>query len=332
MILPVCLDQPYDIVLEENALEQANRWLPLSGKVLLVTDDGVPSCLLQKLAAQCAAPVCVCLAQGEQSKTLASWQYLLETMLKNHFTRSDCVVAVGGGMVGDLSGFAASCYMRGIPFYNCPTTLLSQVDSSIGGKTAVDFNGIKNVIGSFYQPQKVIIDPTVLHTLSFRQLQSGFAEMIKVALIQDENLFAQMETYGLCREKLPLYIERALRIKKAVVEKDPKEKGLRKILNFGHTIGHAVEAAMKGAYLHGECVSLGMLPFCAEPVAERLQRVLLKSGLPTKIPVSGEQLLPYLYHDKKALEGGLETVWVEKVGSCVLRKCSTYEIIQKISG
>ena len=183
MVLKVNADGKfYDVVIERGALGKAAQYLNLERKVLLVTDDGVPEKYAHKVESACEKCVKVCLKQGEASKNFDNFKLLLHAMLQNGFTRKDCVVAVGGGVVGDISAFAASCYMRGVEFYNVPTTLLSQLDSSIGGKTAIDFEGVKNIVGSFYQPSKVIIDIDTLDTLDERQLCAGLVEGIKMAL------------------------------------------------------------------------------------------------------------------------------------------------------
>ena len=168
-------EDSYDIIVERGSLENAGKHLNLNRRVLVVTDTGVPAEYAKAVAAQCKNGVICTVQQGEESKSLEVFGKLLQTMLDNGFSRKDCVVAVGGGVVGDLSGFAASAYMRGIDFYNIPTTLLSQIDSSIGGKTAVNFGGVKNIVGAFYQPKKVLIDPEVLKTLPKRQISNGLA-------------------------------------------------------------------------------------------------------------------------------------------------------------
>lgn len=182
MILPVRLgERSYDVVIERGALDRTGELLNLSRKTLVVTDNGVPPVYAQTVANACRAAKIVTVEQGEGSKSFACLQTVLAAMLEFEMTRADCVVAVGGGVPGDLAGFAASIYMRGVDFYNVPTTLLSQVDSSIGGKTAINFGGVKNPIGSFYQPKKVLIDPNVLSTLDARQFRAGLAEVIKMA-------------------------------------------------------------------------------------------------------------------------------------------------------
>ena len=298
MIIPVNADNGcYDIVLERGSLKKAGQLLELDRRVLVVTDEGVPPEYAECVASRCREPVVVTVPCGEGSKSFEQLERLLSAMLDASFTRGDCVVAVGGGVVGDLSGFAASCYMRGIDFYNIPTTLLAQVDSSVGGKTAVNFGGVKNIVGAFYQPKKVIIDPETLKTLERRQLMAGLAEAVKMAATSSEELFELIENSEDLDADLPEIIRRSLCIKRDVVEQDPKENGLRRILNFGHTVGHAVEGFNKGRLLHGECVALGMPPMCSGEALERVTKVLKKYGLPTEIEQSADELMPYLKHD-----------------------------------
>jgi 3-dehydroquinate synthase len=223
-------------------------------------------------------------------------------------------------------------YMRGIDFYNIPTTLLSQVDSSIGGKTAVDFHGYKNVIGAFYQPKKVIIDPDVLATLEKRQVAAGMAEAIKMSLTSDAEMFAMLEAAEDIYADIDTVIEKALRIKKYVVECDEKEAGLRKILNFGHTIGHGIETEADGELYHGECVALGMLPMCSDEVRARLVPVLKKAGLPTELKLYEDDLrevMTAVSHDKKSAVGGIDAVLVHEVGSFEIKKLTLSEIEEK---
>lgn len=315
MIIPVNADNGcYDIVLERGSLKKAGQLLELDRRVLVVTDEGVPPEYAGCVAGQCKEPVVVTVPRGEGSKSFEQLERLLSAMLEASFTRGDCVVAVGGGVVGDLSGFAASCYMRGIDFYNIPTTLLSQVDSSVGGKTAVNFGGVKNIVGAFYQPKKVIIDPETLKTLERRQLMAGLAEAIKMAATSSAELFELIEKSEDLDADLPEIIRRSLCIKRDVVEQDPKENGLRRILNFGHTVGHAVEGFNKGRLLHGECVALGMPPMCSGEALERVTKVLKKYGLPTQIEQSADELMPYLKHDKKMTANSVKVVLVDKIG------------------
>ena len=254
----------YDIIVARKSLKKANEYLNLDRRVLVVTDSGVPAEYAKEIVGRSKEGILCTVEMGEGSKSLDTFGTLLRTMLEHGFSRKDCVVAVGGGVVGDLAGFAASAYMRGIDFYNIPTTLLSQIDSSIGGKTAVNLGGVKNIVGAFYQPKRVLIDPDLLKTLPQRQISNGLAEAVKMALTSDAVLFDIFEN-GDIESNLDEIILRSLNIKKSVVEQDEKEAGLRKILNFGHTVGHGIESSADlHALYHGECVALGMLPMCAE--------------------------------------------------------------------
>ena len=289
------LDLPtggYPIYMERGIIERAGEILSLNRKVLIVTDSGVPADYATRVAAQCKEAHIATVPEGEGSKSLSTLEVLLSVMLQNNFARTDCVIAVGGGVVGDLAGFAASTFMRGIDFYNVPTTVLSQVDSSIGGKVAVNFGGVKNVVGAFYQPKAVLIDPDVLATLPKRQIANGLAEAVKMAMTSDSELFEIFER-GETLQRIDTVIERSLRIKKAIVECDEKESGLRRILNFGHTLGHGIEAASEGTLYHGECVALGMIPMCAPDVRARLIAFLQSIGLPTQIEGDLEKILNF---------------------------------------
>lgn len=331
MILNVNLKtQRYDVVVQNGAFNDAASLFDLDRKVLVVTDDGVPSQYAAKVCSAAKEAVIVTLKSGEESKNFDNFKSILSVMLAHSFNRNDCVVAVGGGVVGDIAGFAASCYMRGVDFYNVPTTLLSQVDSSIGGKTAIDFEGIKNVVGAFYQPRKVIIDADLLSTLDDRQISAGLAEVVKMALTCDKDLFEFIENcedFKQIKGNLPTIIERALRIKQSIVEQDEKEGGLRRVLNFGHTIGHAIESEENGRLLHGECVAVGMLPMCATSVRNRLKNVLAKCGLPCDINCDKDAFARRITHDKKADGNGVCIVRVNEVGSFVFENASVEQIL-----
>ena len=320
----------YDIILEHGALSKANEYLNLNRKILIVTDDGVPAIYADTVAKQCKSPVKITVAQGENSKSFAMLELLCKAMLENGFTRTDAVVAVGGGVVGDLSGFAAATFMRGIDFYNIPTTLLSEVDSSIGGKTAVNLGGVKNIVGAFHQPKRVLIDPDVLKTLPKRQIANGLAEAIKMAATFDKELFQLIESEDI-DANLDHIIERSLMIKKSVVECDEKEAGIRRVLNFGHTIGHGIESYedLHGLY-HGECVALGMIPMCSGAVRERLVSVLKKAGLPTAFAFEPERVYEAVTHDKKADGDQIRFIYLPEIGSYEMKKTSLSDFYQII--
>ncbi len=310
----------YDIIVERGALAHADRYFELDRKVLIVTDSGVPAQYAKTVASRCKSAFIEVFPQGEQNKNMDTYQAILARLVKEGFSRSDCVVAVGGGVTGDMAGFAAASYMRGIDFYNVPTTLLSQVDSSIGGKVAIDFKSYKNIVGAFYQPKGVLIDPDVLKTLPARQIANGLAEAIKMAATCDESLFQRME-----RENPMDFIDDviigSLKIKKEVVEQDPKERGLRRVLNFGHTVGHAIEtvSGLSDLY-HGECVALGMLIMAKEEPRERIRKVLEKVGLPTSYPADREEIITAMSMDKKVSGGEITVVELPSIGRFELKK------------
>ena len=317
----------YEIVLKRGTLQRAGEFLNLDRKVLIVTDDGVPTEYAEAVASCCRSPLVHVVPQGEGSKDFSVLQELLIEMLNAGFTRDDCVCAVGGGVVGDLSGFAAACYMRGIDFYNIPTTILAQVDSSIGGKTAVNLAGVKNIAGAFWQPRGVLIDPDTLSTLSKRLCSNGLSEALKAGVIADEALFELFEKED-PMDRIEQVIEAALRMKKAVVEADEKEKGLRRILNFGHTIGHGIESVT--GLLHGECVALGMLPMCSENLRERLLPILKKLDLPTVVKADPAAVYQAMLHDKKMKNGGLMVVLSDTPGSCRVETLAPEELTGRI--
>jgi len=330
MIIPVNLqDRGYDIVLERGALSKASKYINLNRKVLVVTDTGVPSAYLDELKTQ-INDICVyAFPQGEQSKCIETYTDILKTMVENGFTRTDCVIALGGGVVGDLAGFVASTYMRGIDFYNIPTTLLSQLDSSIGGKVAIDFNGVKNIVGAFYQPKKVIIDPNVLATLDKRQLHAGLCEAIKMSATYDSELFELIESSADLENDIDTIIEKSLLIKRDVVQKDPKEKGLRRVLNFGHTVGHAIES--KYGFLHGECVGIGMLPMCNKQVRDRIKLLLEKYEIPMLSSVDCDALLNYIKVDKKAKGSKICIVYVKEIGTFEINEIDIKDILSYLN-
>ncbi len=329
MIIPVKTQNGgYDIVLGRGTLQDADKYLNLGRRVLVVTDDGVPSEYSQSIADMCLESMVLVFPQGEASKNFDTYKSILEALVKADFTRTDCVVAVGGGVVGDMAGFAAATFMRGIDFYNIPTTLLSQVDSSIGGKTAIDFEGYKNIVGAFYQPKCVIIDPDTLKTLPDRQVSNGLAESLKMSMTHDTELFGMFER-GEVLDNIETVIERSLKIKKSVVEADEKETGLRKVLNFGHTVGHAIESNTPHLY-HGECVALGMMPMCSDDIKQRLIPILKGLKLPTEIETDVDLVIDTMSHDKKMSGNKISTVTVRKIGEFSIEDIDFCDFAERI--
>lgn len=327
-------ERSYDITVSRGAIKHASELFALDRRVLVVTDDGVPAQYSKAIADAAGEPHILTIRHGEASKCPERYLEILKFMLACGFDRHDCVVAVGGGVVGDLAGFAAATYMRGIDLYNIPTTLLSQVDSSVGGKTAIDFLGYKNVVGAFWQPRGVIVDPDVLESLDARQFACGMSEIIKMFATSDGKMFGRLEDKTQC---IPVeeIITAALRIKMNVVEHDEREAGLRRVLNFGHTIGHAIESISADEpypLLHGECVALGMLAITEGEVRRRLMHLLHRYDLPTAFRCDESRFREVLLHDKKAQSGDITVVLVDEIGSFSLKTERVDSIIARIKG
>ncbi len=324
----------YPIYLERGVLSSAGEKIDLCRKCLILTDENIPKAYIDTLSDQCKEPYLFVIKPGEDSKSMVSFEAILGFMLEKGFTRSDCLISLGGGVVGDLGGFVASAFLRGVDFYNIPTTVLSQVDSSIGGKVAINFRGLKNMVGAFYPPKAVLVDPEVLSSLPQRQIVNGLAESVKMALTFDKDFFALFEE-GDPMEKIDVIIEKSLLAKKMVVEEDEKEKGLRKVLNFGHTLAHAIESESfrtPDPYYHGESVALGMIPMCSEKVRERLLPVLKKLSLPTKWEGDTKDLVESLSHDKKMSGDDITLVRVDEVGSFRMEKMPFCDFAEKVRG
>ncbi|WP_294538905.1 3-dehydroquinate synthase [uncultured Gemmiger sp.] len=311
----------YDIILKRGCLSNLHQFTDLTHRrVFVLTDSGVPAQYARTVADQCENGTVYTIPQGEGSKCLKVYGQVLTAMLEFGMDRKDLLVAVGGGVVGDLGGFCAASYMRGIDFVNCPTTTLSQIDSSIGGKTAIDLGSAKNIVGAFWQPQVVLVDPDTLTTLPRRQYINGLAEAVKAGLIADPELFDVFE-HGDVDKDIETIIYRSLLVKKKIVEQDERESGARKALNFGHTIGHGIEAVKgvrgrrtNGLY-HGECVALGMLPMIEDrSLQKRTRAVLRKLGLPVRTGVDKHKVLEYMRHDKKSGGKSITVIRVPGLG------------------
>ena len=324
-------EHSYDITVERGSLRRIGELLRLDRRVLILTDSGVPAEYAQRVANACRESHVVTLTPGESNKCIEKYTEILKVMVDAGFDRSDCVVAVGGGVMGDLAGFVASTYMRGVDFYNVPTTLLSQIDSSIGGKVAVDFGGYKNIVGAFYQPKAVVIDPEVLRTLDDRQFACGMAEAVKMFATFDAEAFEYVEREGRNAE-IDRVIVRALEIKRDVVEQDEKEKGLRRVLNFGHTVGHAIESLSENnevPLLHGECVAVGMLCMSEGETRERIKNTVAHFGLPTTWQGRECEVIAAMTHDKKASGDSIKVIKVDKLGTFTEQKMTAREIAEK---
>jgi 3-dehydroquinate synthase len=333
-------ERSYPIVVGPNLLGSADLLLPHVAKrrVALISNETVFPLYGRKLAASLreagVALTEIQLSDGEQYKTLASLERVYDALLREAFDRKSVIVALGGGVVGDLAGFAAATYQRGIPFIQVPTTLLAQVDSSVGGKTAVNHPLGKNMIGAFHQPKIVLADTSVLATLPDRELRAGLAEVIKYGLIRDPAFLAWLE------ENMPALLARdpaalthaifeSCRNKAEVVEADEHEQGERALLNLGHTFGHAIEGALGfGKWLHGEAVGAGMvlaarlsqqLGLISKEDLARTERIIAAAGLPVDMPgIPADQMLSFMEHDKKNEDGAIRLVLMKEVGRAYL--------------
>lgn len=335
-------ERSYEIIIGIDILDEIGvfcKEIGLKGQCAIITDTNVAPLYAQKVLTSLNKTNIkgriLSIKAGEKSKNLTQLGHLLEQMANIGLDRGSFVIALGGGVVGDIAGFAAAIYMRGIPYVQVPTSLLAQVDSSVGGKTAINLKTAKNLVGSFYQPRLVVCDIKVLQTLPVREFKSGIAEIIKYGLIADAEFFSSLEreleeglNYNLYI--LQKWILRSCQIKASVVQTDETESGLRAILNFGHTIGHAIEnVSGYGHYLHGEAIAIGqvaaawlshrLLGLTTEAV-NRINTIFKRASLPTTISCSEkkfEKLLMAIQKDKKTREGSPRFVLLEKIGKAV---------------
>ncbi|HSS63242.1 MAG TPA: 3-dehydroquinate synthase [Gammaproteobacteria bacterium] len=306
-------------------------------RVMVVTNDIVAPLYLDALMAALTDFDChsLVLPDGESFKNMEVLNGIFDALLERRFPRDATLIALGGGVIGDITGFAAACYQRGIAHVQVPTTLLAQVDSSVGGKTAVNHRLGKNMIGAFHQPSCVLADTATLHSLPPREFRAGIAEVIKYGLIRDADFLEWIEAnvgavLDLEPEALSLVIERSCRNKSEVVAEDERESGARALLNFGHTFGHAIETGLGyGTWLHGEAVAAGMclaaslsarLGFISTEDAGRVEKLLERAGLPTRLPetLDGARMLELMAIDKKVLGGRTRLVLLEALGRAVV--------------
>lgn len=299
-------ERSYEILLERGILKKIKAYLDIDRKYFLISDEGVPQSLVDLVSKQLPKCVVHVVRQGEEAKSFDVYEQCLRKMVHAKFTRKDCVLALGGGVVGDLSGFVAATYMRGIDFIQIPTTTLSQIDSSIGGKVAINVDGVKNCVGAFWQPKLVLIDPESLNTLTPRHFNNGLVEALKAGCLADESLLRLFEQENI-KENLEEILYRALMFKKKIVEEDETEQGIRKILNFGHTLGHGIESYYHlSEVYHGEAVALGMMLVIEdESIKQRLAKIYQRLNLKMAIEYDVDEVYEFILNDKK---GNKETV------------------------
>ena len=347
-------ERAYPIHIGEGLLSDAGLLAPHleQPRVAVVTNTTVAPLYLQQLSAALrargVAVISIVLEDGERYKDWATLNRIYDALLEQRCDRKTTLIALGGGVVGDIAGFAAATYMRGIPFIQIPTTLLAQVDSSIGGKTGINHRLGKNMIGAFYQPRVVLADTAVLKTLPPRELSAGLAEVIKHGLIRDEAFVAWLEQnvdslLACDAQALAHAVRRCCEIKAAVVAEDERETGVRALLNFGHTFGHAIESGLGyGNWLHGEAVAAGMamagdlssrMGLIAQSDAQRIVALLERAGLPVAQPgIAPARLLELMAVDKKTEGGRLRFILLDRIGAASLRDQVPAELLQQALG
>ncbi|MEA4869540.1 3-dehydroquinate synthase [bioreactor metagenome] len=332
-VIPVCVREGYNVVIGGGLLRESGPLIRAAlgeRRIAVVTDSHVEKIYLAPLmesltqAGYDASPFVF--SAGEQNKRMHTVADMLEFFAAVGLTRKDCVLALGGGVTGDMAGFAAGCYLRGIDYVQLPTTLLAAVDSSVGGKTAVDLSAGKNLAGLFHQPSMVLCDTECFATLPPDEFANGAAEAIKTGILDDESLFSLFESGDVLRN-IGEIVAQCAAFKAHVVEEDERETGLRKTLNLGHTAGHAIELCSGYTIPHGHAVAIGLaiisraaerLGWAEEPVAARITRTLRQNGLPTTTEFSPEELANAALLDKKRAGGTLTLVVPRRIGSCDL--------------
>lgn len=325
-------DAQSKVIIKKRSHLHLNDYFDTSIKTLVISDQQIPSSLKEKILCQLSNAQLIEVEEGEVSKSFETYQYLLEKLLEMNFSRKDMILALGGGVIGDLSGFVASTYKRGCRFMSIPTTTLSQIDSSIGGKVAINLHSVKNCVGNFYHPELVIVDTTTLSTLPKRHFYNGLVEAFKGGCIQDPVLYQLFKEHAhelnWDSDILEEIIIRSLLMKKKVVEEDEKETSLRKILNFGHTIGHAIESSYHlHDYYHGECVANGMIRVQEnEKLKKEFMDIFQRMGIPLIQHLDVEECINFIKNDKKAKGNEIELVKVDTVGEAYLEKIQIDEL------
>ena len=342
-------DRTYNIHIGNGLLNKTGDLissLPFRKNIAIITNTTIAPLYLKKVKTSLLKADFkvheIILPDGEDYKTLNTISDIYNKLINMDFDRNSAIIALGGGVVGDMSGFAAATFYRGVPYIQIPTTLLSQVDSSVGGKTGVNLIDGKNLVGAFYQPQAVIIDPKVLKTLKNSELKAGLAEVIKYGVILNPDFFKFLETnidkaLSLDNETIIRIIKTCCSIKADITTQDEKEKGIRSFLNFGHTIGHAVETlTCYNTYIHGEAVSIGMaaiarisvlLGLTSKENANRLIELLKKSGLPTELPIFPlKDYVDVMLKDKKRVDAGIKIVLMKQIGEVFLEVKNAEEL------
>lgn len=332
MTIKINASTPYEVVIEKGALCRINDLLKDGQRVLVVSDSNVMPIYGNRFV----GAEKLTLKAGEKHKNLKTIQLILKTLQRLGFTRSDTVVGLGGGVVGDMAAFASSIYMRGIRYVACPTSLLAMIDSSVGGKTGVDFLGSKNMVGSFYQPSLVICDTDCLKTLPEREIKNGMGEAVKYAVLTGDE---EMLSDCLSADKVEAFIGKCVTAKKEIVEADEKDKGVRALLNLGHTFGHAIEKLSRFKIAHGVAVAMGIRVATKVAVgakvatldnAEKIEALLDRYNMPKAVEYDKKDFIDAVWLDKKRTTDGINLVLPEKTGVCKTVYMTKQEVLKLI--
>lgn len=317
----------YDVHIEKGLLFKAHQFIDTNKELVVITDNNIPKDYIEILKGQLNVVLTIVLKAGEALKCFAETENIINTLVEKKIPRSATLVAVGGGVIGDLTGFVASIYMRGVDFIQIPTSLLSQVDSSVGGKVGINTASMKNGVGSFYQPKVVLIDPNTLNSLEERHFNNGMAELIKHGVIVGKKLFLELLAKN-PKEDIEELIFQSITIKKDIVIQDVTDKGIRQLLNFGHTIGHAIEQHSNYKLLHGESIAIGMMMMSKGTSFETdLKAIFEKYNLPIEYSYNKEDLFSYIQTDKKITGDTLNIILVDEIGNGYVKPIKIKEIL-----
>lgn len=308
-------DKSYEVIVERGIIKNITPYVDIEKKFLIVSDDRIPNVYINTIKKQLKKVDVVIFPHGENNKSLKNYQLVIDKLIQGDYSRKDYIIALGGGVVTDLAGFVASTYKRGMNLINIPTTTLAMVDASVGGKVALNYGNLKNVIGAFYHPNCILIDIDTLETLPKRHYINGVIEALKTGMIGDKELY-NIFFNGDYRDHIEEIIYRSLQYKIKIVEQDEKEENIRKVLNFGHTFGHAYETyfLMKN-YLHGEAVALGIVTISKDkPYLEDIKKIFTKWGIKLNINVEKDKIINIIRNDKKCDDDIVDLIIVDEIG------------------
>ncbi|HHX78479.1 MAG TPA: 3-dehydroquinate synthase [Acholeplasmataceae bacterium] len=324
-------NKKYSIIFEKGILGHLRDYLNVLSKTLIIYDENIDKVKLANIKRQFSTIFTMEIKAGEGSKSISTFTDIISFLVENKFNRNDTIIALGGGVIGDLSGFTASVFKRGCKLVLVPTTTMSMIDSAVGSKNALNFKNIKNVIGSFYSPDLVLIDPEVLDSLPRRHYINGMFEALKMGLLLDKKLFQFFEE-GTYSKNILEVIERSVLAKKRIVEEDENDFGIRHILNFGHTLGHGIESAYQlDSLYHGEAIAIGLVYMIEnKELRQEVKNIIVRMGLDVDTHIANvdkDKLLTYLENDKKAINGKIEAVFLEDMNKFSIKQVTVEELV-----